>query len=328
MVYRKFKKSFLEISQIALIAGFFIFFTLSFSVRGWTGFRLLAITFFTSYAITTVSYSLKTSRFLPNNAKWLSGFIILIVLNIIRVGLGILIAQLILWLTGVTDTIFIFGYNGYFYLLPFSILVALLSNVHLSQKLKIEKACLDIRSKERQKEEMAILIEKANLEALQSKINPHFLCNSLNSIAELISIYPDKAEEMTVKLAHLFHSTLKFNSDAFSSLEEEISLIRSYLTIEKVRFGVRLDYIIAVEPGLSTLKIPQLLLQPLVENAVLHGISPLVNGGKIDVKCIKRDQYCKIIIQDNGVGMEASAPHGYGLTNVKKKTGKLVREMF
>jgi two-component system, LytTR family, sensor kinase len=163
------------------------------------------------------------------------------------------------------------------------------------------------------------LKSKAQLDALEAKINPHFLYNSLNSIAGLIHEKPDKAEEMTIQLSKLFRYTTGRNEENFHTIEDELEIIKAYLTIEQVRFGKRLSYSIDCEEGILNHKIPRFLLQPLVENAIKHGISKIAHAGEIKVEIKQINQNISIKIHDNGPDFGEAVGGGFGLRSIKEK---------
>jgi hypothetical protein len=160
---------------------------------------------------------------------------------------------------------------------------------------------------------------KAQLNALEARINPHFLYNSLNSIAGLIHENPDQAEDMTIELSRLFRATTGRKNESYHSIQEELELVKSYLAIEKMRFGERLSYEINVEPELNEHKIPRFLLQPLVENAIKHGISKIARDGEIKIDIGSQDEKIKITIHDNGPDFGEAMSGGYGLKSVQDK---------
>ena len=224
--------------------------------------------------------------------------------------------------------LFFLGKEGFFGVLVFSILVGFVSSTYYGLKEKLELAYADIRKKDQQKSELEVLKAKAELEALQSKINPHFLFNSLNSIAGLISIDAEKAEDMTLKLSELFRSVLKFNNDSFSTIEDELALIKTYLEIETIRFGKRLKYSFNIQKSVIDHKIPQLLIQPIVENALKHGIEPLTKGGEIKITIAEINNKISINVEDNGNGFPKHVSFGYGMTNTKKRLVNLYETNF
>ncbi len=160
---------------------------------------------------------------------------------------------------------------------------------------------------------------KAQLNALEARINPHFLYNSLNSIAGLIHENPDRAEDMTIELSKLFRATTGRQNESYHSIEEELTLVRSYLEIEQMRFGDRLKYTIDVAQDLLPHRIPRFLLQPLVENAIKHGISKIAKNGEISIKINSQEDQISIEIHDNGPDFGEAISGGYGLKSVQDK---------
>ena len=134
---------------------------------------------------------------------------------------------------------------------------------------------------EKQTLELQVLAQDAELRALRAQIDPHFLFNSLNSISALTTANSERARTMVILLAEFFRDSLDLGTKSRISLSEELSLIDKFLTIEQVRFGSRLKVVQDIDKETVECKIPPLLLQPLIENAVRHGISQLVDGGTI-----------------------------------------------
>jgi len=163
------------------------------------------------------------------------------------------------------------------------------------------------------------LTTKAELLALQSRINPHFLYNSLNSIASLATIDTQKTEQMAVNLAKLFRYNLNKGEDLITTVEQELEMTKLYLDIEKQRFGDRLDYQVEVPEELMTFQIPIFLLQPLVENAIKHGVSKITEPGVIKINIEKIDKSLLIKVYDNGPAFNDEPIHGYGLQNIFDK---------
>lgn len=159
----------------------------------------------------------------------------------------------------------------------------------------------------------------AELGALQARINPHFLYNALNSIASLVHSDPDKAEEMTILLSKLFRYTTDRNNEYFSSIADELEIVKTYLSIEQVRFGDRLNFKIELETGLEDFQIPRLLLQPIVENAIKHGISKIAGDGKIAIKIYQKDENIILSVHDSGVLFPEEMASGYGLRSIQDK---------
>jgi two-component system, LytTR family, sensor kinase len=166
---------------------------------------------------------------------------------------------------------------------------------------------------------------EAELRALRAQINPHFLFNSLNSVAALIAADPRAAEEMIIRLAKILRHVLTYHDRPFSSVNEEISFLETYLEIEKVRFGERLQVHFDVQESVTQLSVPTLILQPLVENSIKHGLGPKVGENQLTIRARKRTDYLELTVEDNGVGASATRKlsernsTGLGIRNVEER---------
>ncbi|RRA98972.1 sensor histidine kinase [Larkinella rosea] len=161
---------------------------------------------------------------------------------------------------------------------------------------------------------------RAELEALQAKINPHFLYNALNSIASLVHDEPDRAERMVVLLSKLFRYSTGMKNRYFNSIADELEMVRTYLDVEQVRFGDRLTYRIDLtDKTLNEVQIPQFLLQPLVENAIKHGISKVAGPGAIILRITEENGWLNCRIHDNGPVFPEELVAGYGLQSIQDK---------
>jgi len=176
-------------------------------------------------------------------------------------------------------------------------------------------------------EEQERLLLHARMEALQNQINPHFLFNTLNSISSLVRFDPDMAREVIFKLATILRRLLN-TSEAFAPLREEFEFIDNYLDIEVVRFGRdKLHVVKELDPASLDVVVPSMLLQPLVENSIKHGLSPKVEGGSIFLRSRLTESRLIIEVEDDGVGMggaqleESSswAGMGIGMANVSER---------
>ena len=157
------------------------------------------------------------------------------------------------------------------------------------------------------------------LDALQARINPHFLFNTLNSIAALIREDPARAEAVTLQLSALFRYTLQAPKQGLVTLEEELTIVEGYLAIEQQRLAERLVYSVNVDPSLFGVRVPPLILQPIVENAVKHGIAASVEGGRITVRGTREGERVHLAVIDTGNAREASPGLGEGLDNVGRR---------
>ena len=168
-------------------------------------------------------------------------------------------------------------------------------------------------------EEQERLLLHARMEALQNQINPHFLFNTLNSISSLVRFDPDTARDMILKLATILRRLLN-SSEAFARLRDEFEFIDNYLDIEVVRFGrEKLRVVKELDPASLDVVVPSMLLQPLVENSIKHGLSPKIEGGSIYLRSRVTNSRLIIEVEDDGVGMggaqleESSSWSGMGI---------------
>ncbi|MFV0593149.1 MAG: sensor histidine kinase [Draconibacterium sp.] len=166
---------------------------------------------------------------------------------------------------------------------------------------------------------MKELKNQAELNALHSRINPHFLYNSLNSIASLAHIDADKTENMATGLSELFRYSINKENKTFVTVAEELEMVEKYLEIEKTRFGDRLSFEISTDEGSMEKQIPKFLIQPLVENAIKHGLSKIKSTGKVSVEVKQAEKNLTISIADNGPNFPAEPVSGYGLQNLHDK---------
>ncbi|QHI34854.1 Sensor histidine kinase YehU [Kordia antarctica] len=167
---------------------------------------------------------------------------------------------------------------------------------------------------------------KSELSAIKAQLNPHFLYNVFNTINASVPKEMEETREMIAELSDLFRYQLKASREDFVTLEEELDFVKKYLKLEQRRFEDRLKINIDVSDDLLTRKIPPMILQPLVENSVKHGISPLVEGGIIDIIIKEKEDTLIFEINDTGVGI-ANKEHifelGVGLGNTQKRLQKM-----
>src|SRR5882724_7675389 len=169
-------------------------------------------------------------------------------------------------------------------------------------------------------EEQARLLLNARMEALQNQINPHFLFNTLNSVSSLVRFDPDTARQLIIKLANILRRLLN-STDAFVPLREELEFIDNYLDIEVVRFGRdKLRVVKDLETSSLDTLVPSMLLQPLVENSIKHGLSSKIDGGSLYLRSRLTDSHLIIEVEDDGVGMGSAnlleRPTGLGGTGI------------
>lgn len=177
------------------------------------------------------------------------------------------------------------------------------------------------RRAERRALELQVVARDAELKVLRAQIDPHFLFNSLHSIASLTTTDPAAARRMCVRLGDFLRASLRVGQRAFIPLDEELTLVRGYLAIEQVRLGARLQVVEDVAEGAGELEIPPLLLHPLVENAVTHGIGHLLEGGRLEVR-VAHDAGGRVrvsIANTCDPDRPRRAGTGVGLENVRRR---------
>jgi two-component system sensor histidine kinase AlgZ len=181
---------------------------------------------------------------------------------------------------------------------------------------KLNRVTAELKEREAAEERLRQAATEARLSSLESRIHPHFLFNTLNSISALIRENPAEAERMVERLAALLRFSLDSSGARLVPLSRELAIVRSYLEIEKVRFGKRLSYRIEADPSLSGLEVPPLSVQTLVENSVKFAVTPRREGAEIVVRVALRDGRHAIDVIDNGPGFslgDVKAGHGLDL---------------
>ncbi len=197
--------------------------------------------------------------------------------------------------------------GSFFYLIFILIYYMILYYEDLQQKMQIES-------------ELNNLVREAELNALKSQINPHFLFNSLNSISSLTMSSPEKAQEMVIKLSDFLRYSLSHDRNETTSLRRELENTERYLDIEKIRFGKRLTYRSKVPEACLDAEIPNMILQPIFENAIKHGVYHSTEEVLVEMRCEPNEEYLLLHIQ-NDFDPEAVRPkgEGIGLANIRKR---------
>lgn len=165
-----------------------------------------------------------------------------------------------------------------------------------------------------------LLSRESELKALKAQVNPHFLFNSLNSISALTSMDPARARDMCIRLSDFLRNSLRLGERVSIPFAEELALTKTYLEVEQVRFGQRLRVIQDFDTGCADCDVPPLLVQPLVENAIKHGIATLVEGGEIALTGRRNGQHLRVMVENP---FDPDAPvtrkTGFGLVNVRNR---------
>lgn len=252
--------------------------------------------------------------YLPRQEKY--WYVLMISLGLS--GLSVLISRLILWLIFRNDLHYIQSLSASAGL-RFGILFLLISCMSLVSLLWYTQE--EQKKMNERKADSERLAREAELFKLRQQLQPHFLFNSLNSISALTGTQPEKARHMIQQLSDFLRGTLKKDDQQWNTLEEELQSLRLYLDIEKVRFGHRLQTEIVCPEEVLALKLPSLLLQPLVENAIKFGLYDTTEDVLIKMEAIEDKNYLKITIQ-NPFDPETSQPlkgTGFGLSSVQRR---------
>ena len=166
-------------------------------------------------------------------------------------------------------------------------------------------------------------LRASQLELLKSQLQPHFLFNTMNAVNALIYEDPRAADRVVTRLAELLRMTLALGARQEITLAHELAFVRAYLDIQKTRMGDRLTVVIDVASELEDAVVPSLLLQPLVENAVIHGIAPLVRGGRVRISAARDADQLVLRVIDNGAGFKRPVRYGVGVSNVQQRLEQL-----
>ena len=205
-----------------------------------------------------------------------------------------------------------------------TIAAGLIIGIYSTLRERLEETTLELRTKELERERALKLATEAQLASLESRIHPHFLFNTLNSISSLIPEDPARAERLVEQMAALLRFSLDAHQSGLVPLERELKIVGDYLEIERARFGDRLRYQIDIPAELNESQIPPLALQTLVENSVKYAIAPDRAGGEIRISGAHSDGVLRVEISDSGPEFQLdAAPAGHGLDNLQGRLAAL-----
>jgi signal transduction histidine kinase len=186
------------------------------------------------------------------------------------------------------------------------------------------------RDQELEAKELESQLSQAQLQALKMQLNPHFLFNTLNAISALVEEDQIRAKQVIAKLGDLLRISLDSSSVIEIALQQELEFLEKYLEIEQVRFGERLSVEFKIEEETRNARVPNLILQPLVENAVHHGIAQNADGGRIEISALRSNGQLRLSVRDDGSGIEYSSGakihEGIGVGNTRERLTKLYGE--
>jgi signal transduction histidine kinase len=179
-------------------------------------------------------------------------------------------------------------------------------------------------AQERTEQELRVLTSRAELRALRAQINPHFVFNALNAIAELVATDPATAERTVERLAEVLRHALRRSEAEWVRVDEELAMVRAYLEVERIRFGKRLELLVEIGEGAAAALLPTLMVQTVVENAVKHGIAPHPNPARVEVRASRTGDTLRVEVRDTGPGFAPGDPSpasgaGLGLKNVQAR---------
>lgn len=204
--------------------------------------------------------------------------------------------------------------------LPWRFLLGILFYLIISSFYYIYIYYFEIQQKKLRESELSTLVKEAELKTLKFQINPHFIFNSLNSISSLTIISPEKARDMTIRLSDFLRYTLSANEKQKTRFIDEISNAKRYLEIEEIRFGGKFEFKEEVEASCLETEIPGMLLQPLLENAIKHGVCESLEKVVISLQCFQKDGFLQISVSNNFEPGAAKRPGtGIGLQNIKSR---------
>ena len=204
--------------------------------------------------------------------------------------------------------------------LPLAAVFGLGAFVHGSLRGRVQLMEQRLHEKEVTEERARKLATEARLRSLESRIHPHFLFNTLNTISALIAVNPARAEQIVGRLAGLLRASLDSSNQTLIPLQQELAMVENYIDIESVRFGERLHGSVNVPADLLEAKVPPMSIQSLVENAVKHGITPQNGGGEVLVTAKSENGDLQIEVCDNGPGFDLAAiPAGHGLDSLVER---------
>jgi sensor histidine kinase YesM len=253
-------------------------------------------------------------RYSARLGRWV--FVLQTLLLVVTGTVGSLAAAIVLAATGMIGNNY---WSEFRYSLPFALVITLVTGMgattYFTLYYRLQASTLALRTREVERERAYKLLAEARLSSLESRVQPHFLFNTLNSIAALIPMDPKRAEDTVGKLASLLRFSLGEHAGGLVSLEQELRVVRDYLEIESTRFGSRLKYAVDVPAELLGTRVPPLAVQVLVENAVKHVAAQRSEGAEIHVTGTRLGHAVRLEVTDDGPGfrLDAITPeHGLG----------------
>jgi sensor histidine kinase YesM len=226
-----------------------------------------------------------------------------------------------------------FEKHGLFQLLVIGVMFGSIITYFFSSRMRIAESQAQIQEEKIKRLTSEKKATEANLKLLQAQIEPHFLFNTLSNVLSLLDTNPNKGKSMLVDFIQYLRASLSKIREEKATLGQEMEMIRAYLSIFKVRMGARLSYKIDLPKNLAAISFPPMLIQPLVENAIKHGLEPQVDGGEILISGMQKDGLLRLEVVDTGAGFKEESNSGMGLSNIRErlhslygKSGRLILE--
>ena len=321
---RYYRMCLLPSAMVTMVLTAFAFMTLGFPMTGGVFFKILALIAFFTFSIGSLLivlwgiWSLLPLR-LNRFERHLSSIFLVIVGVFTGTTVTVSMAAQLLGRNFYDVVRQVMLFNGLLTLIVISLMV-----IYEQMRTRLEITLAQLKEKEINEQRLLRLKTQAELSSLQAKINPHFLFNSLNSIASLVSIDPRRAEEAVEMLSKLLRFSLRSSEKRVVLLRDECDIVRTYLDLEKLRLGHRLEYQIELIGDVDKGCVPGMLLQPLVENSIKHGLVRKIGKGTVLVRASveyeEGGDICRIIVADNGCGWTAkSRVGGIGIANIKER---------
>ena len=291
-------------------------------VRAWPGF-VVSTTISSLCLVVMPHWTRIVYRAFGPWIRWL----ILIPTLIVMAVFGTLVAIGLLTIFGYVDS-----WNAYIdafrdtvkISIAMTLVFGIYTTINGTLKSRLDETMLALRTKERDEAEARRVASEAQLASLESRVNPHFFFNTLNSIAALTREDAARAERMTTQLASLMRSSLSADSSPLVPLEQEAQHVRDYLEIEHVRFGDRLRFDIRIAEDAKAALVPRLAVQTIVENSVKYAVSAQRDGASIGVTAVRSNGRLHLAVNDDGPGFDGAAiPDGHGLALIRARLTRL-----
>ncbi len=323
---RYFVRCFLINTSLALIPPFMLL-ALTTNVTAKKLLATFAFSLIYSHSIGWLAFTILPKVWIMacNYSRWLQWSIRIVVMFAVSLGGGLIACLVLVLFRWIPLEAYWAEFIGSLKIATFiSIIAGVTIGIYESMRARLDATTLELRTKELERERALKLATEAQLASLESRIRPHFLFNTLNSISSLIPEDPERAERLVEQMAALLRFSLDASQAGLVPLSRELKIVTDYLEIERARYGDRLRYRLEVDPELASARVPPLAVQTLVENSVKYAIAPNRAGGEIQIAGSRENGLLRVEISDDGPAFTlASAPAGHGLDNLQCRLSTL-----